>query len=183
VYIIINKEKKEMTFHEKKTIVTSITGLIITFAYLFYAILKYNEGSAESLTLRFWAITILVFIGIGIVGIIVIMILFHIFYSIGLAIKIKMENKDITDKEVEKIIAQMIKTDTVEDEMGRLIELKSMRIGFIFAGIGFILALFSILLNYSPIIMLNILFLSFSMGSALEGLVQLYYYRKGIRHA
>ncbi len=172
-----------MTFHEKKTIVTSVTGLIITLSYLFYAIFKYNEGSAESLTLKFWALTILIFIGIGVVGIIIIMILFHIFYSISIAIKLKIENKDITDKEIEQKIAQMIKTDTVEDEMGKLIELKSMRIGFVFAGIGFILALVSILLNYSPIIMLNILFLSFSLGSALEGLTQLYYYRKGIRHA
>lgn len=172
-----------MTFHEKKTIVTSITGLIITLAYVIYAILKYNEGSAESLTLKFWAITILIFIGIGVVSIIIIMILFHIIYSISLAIKLKLENKEMTDKEVEQRIAQMIKTDTVEDEMGRLIELKSMRIGFVFAGIGFILALVSILLNYSPIIMLNILFLSFSVGSTLEGLAQLYYYRKGIRHA
>jgi len=58
-----------------------------------------------------------------------------------------------------------------------------MRIGFICAGIGFVLSLISLLLNYSPIIMINILFLSFSLGSALEGLVQLYYYRKGIRYA
>jgi len=172
-----------MTFHEKKTIVTSLTGLIITLTYLFYAIFKYNEGSPESLTLKFWAMTILIFIGIGVVSIIVIMILFHIFYSISLAIQLKMENKDITDKEIEQKIAQIVKTDTVEDEMGKLIELKSMRIGFIFAGIGFVFALFSILLNYSPIIMINILFLSFSSGSVLEGLTQLYYYRKGIHHA
>ncbi|MDO9628536.1 MAG: hypothetical protein Q7I99_01435 [Acholeplasmataceae bacterium] len=172
-----------MTYHEKKTIVTSVTGLLITLSYLFYAIFKYNEGSAESLTLKFWATTMLYFIGIGIIAIIVIMILFHIFYSIHLAIKLKMENKDITDKEIEVKISSMIKTDTTEDEMGKLIELKSMRIGFIFAGIGFMMSLFSILLGYSPIIMLNILFLSFSTGSAFEGLLQLYYYRKGIRHA
>lgn len=172
-----------MTFHEKKTIVTSITGLIITFTYLFYAIFKYNQGLPESLTLKFCAMIMLIFIGIGIVGIIVAMVLFNIIYSIGLAIKLKMENKDITDKEIEQRIAQIVKVDTVEDEMAKLIELKSMKIGFSFAGIGFILALFSVLLNYSPIIMINILFLSLSLGSALEGLTQLYYYRKGIRHA
>jgi Na+-driven multidrug efflux pump len=183
VYIIVNKGETQMTFHEKKTIVTSITGLIITFSYLFYAIFKYNQGLPESLTLKFWAVTILTFIGIGIVGIIIAMILFNIFYSISLAIKMRLENKDITDKEIEQKIAQIVKTDTVEDEMAKLIELKSMRIGFSFAGIGFVIALFSIVLNYSPIIMINILFLSFSLGSALEGLTQLYYYRKGIRHA
>ena len=172
-----------MTYHEKRTIVTSITGLLVMLAYLFYAIFKYNEGSVESLSLKFWASKMLLFIGIGVVAIIIAMILFHIIYSIGLAIKLRMENKDISDKEIEQKINQLIKTDTVEDEMGKLIELKAMRIGFICAGIGFVLSLISLLLNYSPIIMINILFLSFSLGSALEGLVQLYYYRKGIRYA
>lgn len=172
-----------MTYHEKRTIVTSITGLLVMLSYLFYAIFKYNEGSAESLTLKFWASKMLIFIGIGVVTIIIAMILFHIIYSIGLAIKLKMENKDISDKGIEQKINQLIKTDTVEDEMGKLIELKAMRIGFIFAGIGFVLSLVSLLLNYSPIIMINILFLSFSLGSTLEGLAQLYYYRKGIRYA
>ena len=94
-----------------------------------------------------------------------------------------MDNPKMSDKEIEEKISQMIKIDTREDEMGKLIELKSMRIGFAFAGIGFVLALVSLLFNYSPIIMINILFLSFSLGSALEGFVQLYYYRRGIHHA
>ena len=67
--------------------------------------------------------------------------------------------------------------------MAKLIQLKSMRIGFAFAGIGFGLSLGAVLLNYSPIIMVNIIFLSFSLGSVLEGFVQLYYYRRGINHA
>jgi hypothetical protein len=172
-----------MIYHEKKTIVTSVVGLLITLSYLFFAVITYMGGSAESLTLKFWAIRILMFIGIGIVAIIVTMILFHVIYSIFLAIKLKRENESITDKEIEAQITALMKTDTVEDEMGKLIELKSMRIGFIFAGIGFILALISLILDFSPVIMINILFLSFSIGSGLEGLVQLYYYRKGIHHA
>lgn len=172
-----------MTYHEKRTIVTSLTGMLVMLTYLFYAIFKYNEGSSESLTLKFWASKILIFIGIGVVSVIIAMILFHILYSIALAVRLKMENKDISDKEIEQKIKQLIKTDTVEDEMGKLIELKAMRIGFTFAGIGFVLSLIALLLNYSPIIMINILFLSFSLGSTLEGLVQLYYYRKGIRYA
>jgi len=172
-----------MNYHEKKTIVTSVMGIIVSISYLFYAIIKFNEGTAESLTLKFWAARILIFIGIGVGAIIVSLILFHIFYSIYLAIKLKMENAEMSDKEIEDQIALMIKTDTVEDEMAKLIELKSMRIGFAFSGIGFVLALISLLLNYSPVIMINILFMSFSVGSALEGFVQLYYYRRGIRHA
>lgn len=172
-----------MTYHEKRSIVTSVTGLIVMLSYLFYAIFKYNEGSLESQTLKFWAARMLIFIGIGIVSIIVVMILFHVTYSIILAIRLKIDNKDITDKEIEQKINQLIKTDTVEDEMAKLIELKAMRIGFIFAGVGFVLSLVALLFDYSPIIMINILYLSFSLGSALEGLVQLYYYKKGIRYA
>ncbi|MCF7924872.1 MAG: hypothetical protein K9L64_07210 [Candidatus Izimaplasma sp.] len=171
-----------MNFHEKKTIVTSIVGLLISLSYLLYAIIKYNEGSAESLTLKFWAARILIFIGIGVVAIVIAIIFLHIFYSIYLAIKLKQENEALSDKEIEEQISQMIKTDSIEDEMAKLIELKAMRIGFAFAGIGFVLSLIAVLLNYSPIIMVNILFLSFSIGSALEGFVQLYYYRRGVNH-
>jgi len=172
-----------MTYHEKRTIITSITGMLVMLSYLFYAIFKYNEATSESLTLKFWASKMLIFIGIGVIAIIITMILFHIIYSIGLAVKLKMENNDISDKEIQQTINQLIKTDTVEDEMGKLIELKAMRIGFVCAGLGFVLSLVSLLFNYSPIIMINILYLSFGFGSALEGLVQLYYYKKGIRYA
>jgi len=70
----------------------------------------------------------------------------------------------------------------VEDEMDKMIDLKSTRIGFIFAGMGFIAALVSLILDYSPVVMLNIMFFSFSMGSLLEGFAQLYFYRRGIHH-
>ena len=172
-----------MNFQEKKTIVTTVVGLLVSLSYVFYAIIKYTEGTAESLTLKFWAYRILIFIGIGVVSLIIALILLHIFYSIYLAIKLKREDESITDKEIEKQIALIIKTDSVEDEMAKLIQLKSMRIGFAFAGIGFGLSLGAVLLNYSPIIMVNIIFLSFSLGSVLEGFVQLYYYRRGINHA
>lgn len=172
-----------MNYHEKKTIVTSIVGLAVSLSYLLFAIIKYNQGSVESLTLKFWAARILIFVGIGVVAIIIVLILFNIFYSIYLAYKLKTENPQLTDKEIETQISQIVKTNTIEDEMAKLIELKSMRIGFAFAGFGFVLALVSLLLDFSPIIMLNILFLSFSLGSALEGFAQLYYYKRGINHA
>ncbi len=172
-----------MNYHEKKTIVTSIVGLAVSLSYLVFAIIKYNEASSESLTLKFWAARILIFIGIGVVAIIVVLILFNIFYSIYLAYKLKTEDPKLSDKEIEIQISQIVKTNTLEDEMAKLIELKSMRIGFAIAGVGFVLALVSLLLDFSPVIMLNILFLSFSFGSALEGFAQLYYYKRGINHA
>ena len=68
----------------------------------------------------------------------------------------------------------------VVDEMDKLIELKSLRIAFALSGIGFIAALVSLVLNYPPSVMLNIIFLSFTIGSMIEGMVQLYFYKRGV---
>ncbi len=57
-----------------------------------------------------------------------------------------------------------------------------MRVGLVFAGVGFILALVSLALNYPPVVILNILFISFCVSSLFEGATQLFYYRKGIRN-
>jgi hypothetical protein len=89
-----------------------------------------------------------------------------------------MRGNDIDDKEIERAIG----FEMVTDEMDTLIELKSMRIGFAVAGIGFIAGLISLVLNYSPVVMMNVLFISFSFGSILEGFTQLYYYRRGIQN-
>jgi hypothetical protein len=86
--------------------------------------------------------------------------------------------KQCEDKEIEK----EIKAEMVEDEMDKLIQMKSMRLAFIVAGIGFIAALVSLVLNSSPAVMLNILFISFSVGSLFDGFAQLYYYKRGLKN-
>ncbi len=117
----------------------------------------------------------LIFIAIGIGAMIVIQIVFHILFSISLAVQAKIENQQSDDKEIERTIHR----EMIEDERDKQIELKSMRIGFAVAGVGFVTALLSLVFNYSPVVMLNIMYLSFSVGSVLEGVGQLYYYRKG----
>jgi hypothetical protein len=119
----------------------------------------------------------LLFIGIGIVVSIITQIVFHILSAIMIAIKEKMNNQDTSDEEVEKII----NTEMMSDEMDKLIELKSMRVGFIFSGIGFVCGLIALALNYTPVVMLNMVFASFSIGSLLEGVQQFIYYRRGVR--
>jgi hypothetical protein len=71
----------------------------------------------------------------------------------------------------------------VEDEMDKLIEPKSNRVGFFVAGFGFVAVLVALVLNYSPVVMLNILFIAFSFGSLAEGFKQLFYYRRGVSNA
>lgn len=167
-----------MSYQEKRTNVSMITGILILVAYCIYAYGKYQSGTIASDNIKFWAITMLVFIGIGIVAAIVIQIVFHILLSIAMAIKEQVQTGKCDDKELEK----NIELEMVTDEMDKLIELKSMRVGFVVAGVGFVAGLGAIILNYSPSVMMNILFLSFSAGSIFEGFAQLYFYRKGVHN-
>jgi hypothetical protein len=171
-----------MSYQEKRTITSIVTGAMVLGAYGLYALGKVQSGATTPGDLKFWASTMLFFIGIGIVAIIVIQIVFHILLSISFAVKEQIQNGHVDDKTIESTIEKTISAEMVEDEMDKLIELKSMRVGFAFAGIGFVAALVSLIINYSPVVMLNIMFISFNIGSLFEGFAQLYYYRKGIHH-
>lgn len=168
-----------MSCQEKRTIVSIISGVLVLAAYCIYAFSRFNSGAVAPGDLKSWAGTMLVFIGIGVVASIIIQIVFHILLSISIAVQKKIRDEKMDDKEIEK----SIHSEMVEDEMDKLIELKSNRIGFFFAGAGFVAALVFLVLGFSPVVMLNILFITFSVGSLLEGFLQLYYYRKGIQHA
>ena len=165
-----------MSYQEKKIIASIFSGIIILAAYCIYAFGKYQAGFVAQGDLKFWAITMLIFIGIGIVVTVVILIVFHILLSIAIAVKEKIRDEDYDDKLIEK----NIKAQMVEDEMDKLIELKSSKVGYTFCGIGLVAGLFSLVFNYPPMVMLNVIFLSFSAGSIVEGFTQLYFYRKGV---
>lgn len=167
-----------MFYKVKRTIVSILTGFLLMAAYWIYAINKVQSGSVAVDDLIFWATTMLIFIGIGIVAVIIIQIIFHILLSIALAVKQQVQTGKSDDKEIEKAL----ELDMVEDEMDKLIELKSMRVSFVIAGIGFVAALVTLALDYSPAVMLNIIFSSFYIGSMIEGITQLYYYKKGIKN-
>jgi uncharacterized protein YejL (UPF0352 family) len=97
---------------------------------------------------------------------------------VAVAVKEKTRNGKYDDKEIEKTI----ESEMITDEMDKLIELKSVRIGFIVVGIGFVTALVSQVLNNSSAVMLNIMFASFFAGSLIGSLTQLYFYRKGVNN-
>lgn len=167
-----------MSYQEKRTVVSILSGVLLLGAYCIYCFGKYQSGAVAADDLKFWAGTMLLFIGIGIVATIVIQIVFHILLSVAIAVREKIKDDTCGDKEIEN----MIGSEMVTDEMDKLIELKSMRISFGFAGIGFILALVSLVLDFSPAVMINILFVSFSVGSLVEAFTQLYFYRKGVKN-
>jgi uncharacterized membrane protein len=120
----------------------------------------------------------LTFIGIGIAAAIVIQILFHILFAISIAVSEKIRDESCDDKEIEREIEAQI----VEDEMDKLIEMKSSYIGLAIISFGFIAALVSLVLDYPAAVMLNILFGVLFLGSLFESFAQLYFYRRGIHH-
>ena len=165
-----------MSYQEKRNITSISTNILLLAAYLIYV---FNPDRLSRLMiggLRSWSITMLVFIGIGIVVSIIIQIVFHILLSVSIAVKTKIEDLECD----EQAIARSVKSEIVQDERDKLIGLKSNEVGFIVAGIGFISALIALAFNTSPEVMLNIIFIAFSIGSTSEGIAQLVYYRKGV---
>lgn len=167
-----------MSYKVKSTVVTMVSGVLLMAAYGIYAAGKVRSGVAALDDMKFWATTILVFIGIGIAAMILIQIVFHILLAIGKAVQEQVKNGKCDDREIE----QSLRLDMAEDEMDRLISLKSMRIGYALGGAGFIAALVSLVMNQPAAVMLNILFASFYIGSLTEAFAQLFYYSRGIKN-
>lgn len=165
-----------MSIQEKRTLASLATGVLVIAAYLIYTVGKLQSGLVQPEDLRYWAGTMLIFIGIGIIAAIVLQIVFCILLSVAVAVKKQVRSNSCNDEEISKTV----ESELAEDEMVKLIQLKAMRIGFAIAGFGFIAALVSLLFGCSAAVMLNIIFLSFSAGSLAEGFTQLYYYRKGV---
>ena len=165
-----------MSYPEKRAIVSILAGIAVIVSFCIYVYEKGKSGEAAADNLKFWAGAMLLFIVIGIVANIVIQIVFHILLSVSIAIREQNVNGESDDKLIEKEIA----AEMVEDEMDKLVELKSLRVGFVIAGIGFVTALIFAYLGYSVATMMNIIFFSFSVGSVFEGFSHLYFYRRGV---
>ena len=160
-----------MTYNSKRTIVDITVGILISIAYIIYA-LGGNAPAPENL--KAWATTMLVFVGIGIIALILIQIIFHILSAIGIAFR----EQDKNDKEVERIISSSM----LEDERDKVIALKSTRVGYVCACLGFMIALAVLALGFPPVVALHVLFGSFAIGSIMEGCMRIYYYERGVRN-
>jgi hypothetical protein len=161
-----------MSYQEKKSVSILVTGVLVLAGYCIYALNKYLSGTVEAGDLMFWTGTILTFVCIGIFA----MLITQIIFNIAMAIAVALSNRRRGEKESSKTVEAL----ELEDKRIRLIDFKSMKIGFAITGIGLVASLVSLALGYSPAVVLNILFLSCSTGSLLEGFQRLFYYRKGI---
>jgi len=160
-----------MTFKSKQSLTSATTGLAILASYAIHTLRIQPHSEMD---LRAWAATMLVFIGIGIAAQILVQILFHIFASIGIAVK--EQKRDA--KEVERIIASTI----MEDEMDKLIALKANRIGYAIVGIGFTTMLIGLALGASTVVSLHVLFASAALGSVADGIASVFFYEGGVRN-
>ncbi len=170
-----------MYYKEKRTIASLISGILILAAYSIYGISKYREiGDTLLSDMKFWATAMLLFIGGGIIIIIIIQIVFHIILAISNEVAKEVSRKAGNQGNTETY--EELENADLEDEMDKLIALKAMKNSFAVVGIGFMIALLTLCFSMPPAIMINIVFVSFHLGSLLEGFSQLYFYRKGVNN-
>jgi hypothetical protein len=165
-----------MSYQQKRTITMMLTWAAILAAYCIHA---FNPARLNALTpgdLKPWAIEMLVFIGIGVAATIVIQIVFHILLAISMAVQAKIQDPDFDEKLIEKKIG----SEMVEDEMGKMIALKSNRFGEMVVGAGFVLGLISLVVFNSAVLMLNVFFIGYSLSTIAEGIGQLVYFHRGV---
>jgi len=173
-----------MTYQIARRLTRVLSGTVLLIIYLVQVTSKYQEGGLAMDQLQSLGQLMLVFIGIGIGVTIAVEIVFHILYSIGIAVKESVKADVCNDKdkerEIEKNIEKNIKQEFVEDEMAKLIDLKSSRVGYVTSGIGFMCSLIVLTLGYPVFIVLNILFVSFFIAGMMESFARIFYYKRGI---
>ena len=163
-----------MSYQEKKTITSLVSGVVVITSYCVHAWNRLGANEIGADDLKAWGLMILVFIGIGVAVMVVTQIVFHILLSVGVAMKRR--NQD------DLAIGKAVEAEITEDEMDQLIELKSMKAGYAVAGTGFLTSLATLAFDLPGSVMLNVLFLSFFLGAMTEAVLSLYYYRAGVKH-
>ena len=161
-----------MSYKSNRIIVSMIAGAVMFALYLITAM--GNSAPAQD-DLKEWAMLILTFVVITIVAIIVIQIVFHIIYSIGVTVK--------SDENDVEMIERLIESSLADDEMDKLIESRSNSVGSSFVGLGFIVMLLGYaFFDMSAVLALNVVFSFFVIGAIVQGCVQVYFYERGIRN-
>lgn len=151
-----------MAYKEKQSLITILIYILGIGSYLGYILSRDPEQYNDS---KFWASTMLIFIGILIVMTIIILIAFHIAYEV--IYTVKNEKGQIDD---------------VVDEMEKLISLKSIRNGGIVSSVTILFAPILVLFDVSLIWVLNVVYIGFFVAAIFEECSKLYFYRRGIRN-
>ena len=160
-----------MAFNSKRSITGMVEGVAAVAAYIIYICMG-NAPATEDVAA--WARLMLVFIGIGVAGQIVIQILFHIVFSISIAVK----EHDMGGEKTKKFMhASML-----EDERDKLIALKTLRIGYRCAGIGLLAALIALAAGAAFVTALHIAVGAGAFASLVEGCAGVFFHERGVRN-
>jgi len=163
-----------MSYPQKRTLVNIVTMAAVYTAYCLTAFSKHSFAG----DLKPWAITMLTYIGVAAIAAIIIQIVFHIFFSIGVSVHEAVKRQDPESAEIE----EALKGALVEDERDKLLELKSSRANSVTLAGGLMLGLVSLVLGFPYAVMLNLIYGAFFVGTIAEGIVNLILYRKGAMH-
>jgi hypothetical protein len=165
-----------MSYQEKRTIVTMVTSALLLAAYGIYVFGRVQAGLAMATDIKFWAGTMLVFVGINIAANIVIQIVFHILLAVSYGVRQHKETGGCDEAAIDK----QLQSETTEDEMDKMISLKSSRVAFIVAGIGFVAGLAAVMFGAGASALINAVYIGFSLGTIVESIAQMHFYRKGV---
>jgi len=148
-----------VTYQEKKSIVSLISVVLIFVPYCLYMYPRHPGGGLESAeTLRYWGSFVLILVLVSIVANIVIHIIFSIVFR-------------MTTNE---------KEPAFQDELDKLIDLKSMRNSFFVFMVGFILAMAALTVELPPETMFIVLIASGFLSEVVGSVTKLYHYRRGV---
>lgn len=148
-----------MSYHEKRSIANILSTILIMTVYGVIIWQRFQALDLESANIfSFWGSAFLILIPITIAAKIVITILFTIFYN-------------ITTRE---------EPPEITDERDKLIELKAGRNGNYFFIIGFIFAMVTQVIGWSPTAMFVTIAISGAVSEIAGELFQLRYYRRGV---
>ena len=153
--------EEKMYRRENRILFSLITTVIILGIYALYIYNKHIDGNPEILNdLKFWGKTFIILVPIMIVA----QIILHIIFAII--------NKIITNEDM----------PTSEDEMDKLIELKSLRISRWVQSLIFFLAMGAITIGMHIWVMFVLLISSCFISSIVDSIAQIYFYKRGIKH-
>ena len=160
-----------MSYSSQRALVSVVAGLVLTVVYTIWAS---GKGLVTSSDWRAVAIAMLVFIGVSVVGLIVVMIVFHILVAVRAAAR-----PGADEHEAKRVVASSM----VEDERERLIGLKAGRATVTCAGVGFVVLLVLLACGVAPGLALHVLLWACAAGGVAEGCLTVWFAERGVDHA
>ena len=158
-----------MKYKRGAAVTDIITGTVLLLAYLIYALAINTPGADD---IKGWATLMIIFILAGIGVAIVTHIIYHIVFTASVARK---EQEDCCG-ETEKIIS----SEMIDDERDKQIRLRANNIGYMLVGAGIVIALVALVVDFSAVVGLNIIFVSVMATQIICGAISLNLYTKGV---